>query len=168
MKADIINTNFIFEHKLFKFWKILFIIYGILLIYHTASGGIEKLYDYESTIKFLSNFFVLTGFLLFFANSFMFSRIGELIIKNNNLIIEKGKLEITIDLNKIDEVTFGKWQKNFYYIKLKNEEICLELKNEELIKFKETFEKFNIKINHRYLVERIIHWLRRRTKLLKI
>lgn len=163
MEFDIINTNHVFNHKIFNFWKIPFFIYGVLLIYYTADSGIEKLNNYETTFKIISGFFLISGFLLVLANNFIFSRVGKLIIEKNNLTIENGKIKNIIDLNQVKEITFGKEQKDFYNLKINNCKIVIELKNTDLEEFKKTIENFNIEIKHRNFLDRILNWVDKNT-----
>lgn len=88
MKIQIIDTKYIFNHKLFNLWKIPAITYGSMLIYSTIDG-LDKIEDYEYIIEIISKCLIYSGFILVFVNMFIFSRIGLLTIDDKEIIIEK-------------------------------------------------------------------------------
>jgi len=162
MKTDIINTDYLYDNRIHKTWKNLILFYGISLIFLTTLNGFEILNqyeNYENIISILSKIFLGFGILLFFLNLFLFSRIGRVEIEKNLLNIKLDGAEKTIDLNSINQVVFGKDSNNFFYLKIAESELIIELDKSQLLDFKSTLENFDINIKHRHLSDRMANWL---------
>ena len=160
MKTDIIDTHYVYNTQIFKVWKILMLFYGMILIYLTTIKGFDRLNEFEFIISILSKVFVTSGMLFFFANMFWSIKIGEILIKNDKLIIEQNESEKIIDLNLIDKVVFGKDRGDFYDLKISESDIVIKLSKSQLVKFKKHLTELNIEIKHRYFADRVSEWFR--------
>lgn len=155
MKTDIINSNFLYNSKIHKVWKSLFLLYGLLLIFFTTSNGFTTLNKYEFLITIISKIFIGLGLLFFFLNMFIFSRIGKIEVENNLIHITSEDSKKTIDLNSIEEVTFGKENNKFYYLKIADSELIIELNKSQYSDFKNVLNKFNVNIKPKHFTDRI-------------
>ena len=167
MKTDIINTDFIYDHKFFKFWMVPAFVYGGLLVFYTTSLQFDNLIKYDSIIEIISNIFLISGILLFFANIIMFSRIGEMSILNEHLTIDINQTKEIINLEDVTKITLGKEERNFYYLKILEKEIIIELDKTKLSEFEKVMKDFNVKIKHRHFTDRISSWIRKRINVVQ-
>ncbi len=160
MKTQLINTNYIFDHKLFKLWKFPAMFYGLLLIFKTANG-LKEMQEYENLISIISNCIIGTGFVLFFLNMFIYSKIGELILENGKLYIKKynGK-ETEIDLSELDSLILGNDKGKFYSMTINNIEIEVLFDKKDLSEFTETLSRNGVELKNKYLYERILKLLK--------
>ncbi|MCO6357138.1 hypothetical protein [Roseivirga pacifica] len=158
MKIQLINTNYIFDHKLFKLWKFPVLFYGVLLIFKTA-GRLNELQNHESLIEIISSTIIYSGILLFFFNVLMYSKIGELIIEGNSIIAKKynGK-EQPIDLHSLKSIRMGNDKGNFYSLQIGDREFEVIFSKNELIEFKQYLTQKNIEIKDKYWYERVRKW----------
>ncbi len=165
MKTDIIDTNYIFNHRIVKAWRFLLLFYGIILVYLTMSKGFETLHEYEFIILILSKVFVVSGMIFFFANMFWYLRVGEIFIKENELTIKQNKSEKIIELNLIDEIKFGNEYGNFYNLKIAESDLIIELNKPQVAELKIILKELNIKIKHRHFTDRISEWFSKKNTL---
>lgn len=165
MKTDIIDTNYIFNHRIVKIWRFLLLAYGIMLIYFTTYSGFDRLHEFEFIVSVLSKFFMISGMTIFFANMFWSLRIGKISIKNNELIIKQNESEKIIELNKIDKITFGKERRNFYYLKVAESDLIIELNKSQIAKLKTILSELNVRIKHRHFTDRISEWFNKKNTL---
>ncbi len=158
MKIQIINTNYIFDHKLFRLWKFPVLFYGIMLVFKTSSG-LKELQNYEHSLEIISNSIIYSGFLLFLLNQFVFSKIGELIIDKDKMTVKKynGK-EQDIDLHSLEMVRIGNDKGKFYSVQLNDNEFELILNKTELQEFMKLLTQKNIEIKNKYWFDRILNW----------
>lgn len=120
--------------------------------------GFSILNEYHFLISTLSKVFMTSGIVFFFTNIFFFSRIGEIFIEENELIIENKKSQQTIDLNSIQEITIGKEYRNLYYLKILESNVIIELNKYQIVELKNILTGLNIKIKHRHFTDRIPEW----------
>jgi hypothetical protein len=139
--------------------------YGIILVYFTTYTGFERLLEFEFIVLILSKFFVISGMIILFANMFWSLKIGEISIKNNELIINQNESEKIIELNKIDKITFGKERGNFHYLKVAESDLIIELNKSQIVELKAIFTELNIGIKHRYFTDRISEWFNKKNTL---
>ncbi len=111
MKADIIDRGYLLKGKPSKKWRFFSLI--LIIIY----GGCIFFQD-NSIANDVVNIFLVLNFLVFFIDSVLFTRSGELEIKDDILIIkEKNKEEKTIDLMNVEEVFLQKKKITFISFK---------------------------------------------------
>jgi len=165
MKTDIIDTNYVFNHRIVKIWRFLLLGYGITLIYFTIYSGFDRLHEFEFIVSILSKFFVISGMIIFFANMFWSLRIGQISIKNNELNIKQNKSEKIIELTNINKVTFGKDRGNFYYLKVADSDLIIELKKSQIAELKTILSELDITIKHRHFTDRISEWFNKKNTL---
>ena len=156
MKIHLVNTNYIFDHKLFKLWKYPAILYGILLIFKTTNG-LKELQEYENLFRMISTCFISTGFIFFLLNMFVYGKIGELIVKNDKLFIKKYHDQVTeIDLEVLESVTIGKDKGKFYSVTINELQIEVILDKTDLENFTELLSRNDVVVKDMYLYERIL------------
>jgi len=113
-------------------------IYGIVLICLTASNEFKDFFEDENIISIISKIFIASEMLFLLANMFLFIRIGEVFIKNKQLIIKQNELEKIIELCLIEEITMGKERGNFYYIEILDTTLTIELNKSQCTQLKKT------------------------------
>ena len=158
MKADLIDTDYVYNHRFYNIWKTIVLAYGVLLILATGYNGIESLSKYNTIITMTSTCIVAYYFIITLANNFLFSRIGQLTIKDEVLKISVDDQITTLDLITIDEIEFGKHDGKFYTVVVKQNTITVELNTTQLLEFKKTLELYNVKIKHHHFSDKLSHW----------
>ena len=159
MKIDIINTNYIFDHKLFKWLRIPVILYGVFLIAKT-SNGLQDLSEYESVIEIISSIILYSCLVFVFLNAIIFSRCGELKITENTIHIDNKDQESTIKLESLNKVSIGKDQGKFYSIYINDIVIQVIMEKDEFSALKDFLKKNNIQVERKYLSDKITKWLK--------
>lgn len=167
MKADIIDTNYVYNHKFYNIWKTIILTYGVLLIVATAYSGLESLLKYNTIITISSTTIIVSIFIVILINAFLFSRIGQLTIKNETLKVSINDQITTLDLTTIDEIEFGKHDNKFYSLTVNQKTITVELHTAQLLEFKKTLELYNVKIKHHHFSDKLSHWFSKVTNRLK-
>lgn len=165
METDLIDTEYIMNHRIIKIWKTIILIYGILLIYLTSLGGTEKIAQYESMISISSTIFIISGLIIIFLNMFVYLRIGKFTLNNNVMTLNQNKNKSEIDLNTIDTMVFGKEYGKFYYLKVEQSDFIIELNKSQLTDFRKIIDDLNIDIKHRHFSDRIKEWFNKKNTL---
>ncbi len=168
MKTDLIDTNYVYNHRFFKIWKHYLLLYGAILIGLTMFDGVEIIKKYEFYISIFSKFFAFSAIILGFMNGWLFLRIGEVCITNEELVFELKDSKSLIELKSINEVIFGKEYGKFYYLKIQKSELIVELDKNQLKEFKSIFEKLDIEIKDRHYTDKISQWFRNLTSRIKL
>lgn len=168
MKTDLIDTNYVYNHRFFKIWKHYLLLYGAILIGLTMFDGVEIIKKYEFYISIFSKFFAFSAIILGFMNGWLFLRIGEVCVTNEELVFELKDSKNVIELKSINEVIFGKEYGKFYYLKIQKSELIVELDKNQLKEFKSIFEKLDIEIKDRHFMDKISQWCRNLTSRIKL
>ncbi|WP_442266199.1 hypothetical protein ACSIGC_00350 [Tenacibaculum sp. ZS6-P6] len=163
MKADLIDTNYVYNHRFFRIWKECLLLYGILLIVLTMFEAANTIGKYDFYISSFSKFFVFSGMILWFMNSWLFLRIGEVSTTNKELILEFKDSKKVIELNSINQVIFGKEYRKFFYLKIQESELVIELDKNQIKELKNIFKEFNIEIKYRHYTDNISEWFKKIT-----
>jgi hypothetical protein len=163
MKTDLIDTDYVYNHRIFKIWKELIFLYGTLLIGLTIFDGVETIIKYEFYIILFSHIFWFSGIIMMLLNSKLFLRIGEVSITNKELAFELKDSKKVIKLNSINQVIFGKEYGKFYYLKIDESELVMELDKNQLKELKNILEELDIEITHRHYTDRILEWYKKIT-----
>lgn len=151
MKADIISTGYIFKGKSTRKWRLFFLI--IVLGIYGANFFLKE----NSVINSFSDVLMLTITLLVLVDSFLFTRVGELEIKEDRLVIkEKSKEEKIIDLTNIEKVCFVKEDRKFYYFQIEKEKMLIDIKDVYVVDFKNKLLTLGLKIKHRNFLDTIL------------
>ncbi|MDO6814018.1 hypothetical protein [Tenacibaculum soleae] len=165
MKADIINTNYIFNHKIVKIWRITLLTYGIILISITSIYELKKIYEYELTISIISSFFMVTGFIITILSSFIYSRVGEFTFRENKIDLTLKESDLCFDLTQIEKLTLEKEYGKFYFFKINKTEFVVELNKSQISELKMTLNNLGIEINSRYFLKKIFDWFKKKNTL---
>ncbi|NRD24921.1 hypothetical protein HNV10_16825 [Winogradskyella litoriviva] len=136
MKFDIIEQNYIFKHKYFTFFKVIGVLYFYFLLRLTSINSDNSFSKYESEIGIASLSFMILSLILFFVNSFLYSKEGNLTIERESVLILKNGWRKTIDLNKIKSIRIKKLRGKEFVLKLDKFEINLEISPPEFEKLK--------------------------------
>ncbi len=168
MKTDLIDTNYVYNHRFFKIWKHYLLLYGALLIGLTMFDGAEIIKKYEFYISIFSKFFAFSAMILGLMNGWLFLRIGEVCITNEELVFDLKDSKKVIELKSINEVIFGKEYGKFYYLKIQKSELIVELDKNQLEELKSIFEELDIEIKHRHYMDKISQWFRNSTSRIKL
>lgn len=161
MTTDLIDIDYVYNHRLFKIWKGLLVIYGILLIFLTKDNGFETLIKYEYIITVVSQIFFISWIVIFILKTLMFSRVGKLSIDQDRFVIDLKDTRQIVDLNMVNEITLGKHSRKFYHLEVLDHDLVLELDKSQLNALKHILTQQDIKIKHRLLTDRISTWFRK-------
>ncbi|WP_400077957.1 hypothetical protein [Winogradskyella sp. R77965] len=154
MTLDIIQDNYINNHKYSFVWKWFIITFGI--IYTLLVFKIIELPELYETIFNLSLGIVLIASLL---NSFLFTRIGKLELIENILISRIDNEVETIKLNTIKTVKISSTNKNHYFLKFEPDfEVLVEMKNGQLDAIKQVLIKNKIEIIDTNFMSKLKNW----------
>lgn len=148
MKADIINTNYFNETKLYKIYRIVLILFGISIgIYFIIDWLITPLNNYENFYYTFIVIFMSIIILTEVLGSILFTRIGTIEFSGNMLIIDHSEIKNSIDLTKVSQVKLKKQNREFYSFSINQHAIMIELTEYTIIKFKNILKNYQIKIN---------------------
>jgi len=155
IKADIINTNYIYEHKLYKYWRYLLILYAGLLIMLTSKTNFETILSYKEYIFIISEVFIFSSILVVLLNAMVFIRIGIFNIDEEEIHIKNGDEIKVYDISKVKSFAIEKASKNFYEIKIDGYKITIELKKEEAKKITTILSNADVSITAISLLGRL-------------
>jgi hypothetical protein len=151
MTFNIIEQNYIFRHKYFTILKVIGGFYFYILLKYTSIDSDDSFIKYESEIGIISLSFMILVVILFFVNSFLYSKEGSLTIERESILMLKNGWKKTIDLNKIESIKIKKIRGKEFSLKLDKFEINLEINPSEFDKLKKLetvteikFEKISI------------------------
>lgn len=156
LKVRIINTNYVFDHKLFKLWFIPTFMYGILLIFKTSSG-LTELQDYENLLKIISNCVIFSGIILVFINMIIYFKIGELVLDNDILFVEiyNGK-QTRFELTKLDSITLVNKRGKFYTLTIGEIDYEVILDEKDLEMFREVLTRNQVVLKNKSTYFRVL------------
>lgn len=161
MTTDLIDIDYIYNHRLYKIWKGLLVIYGVLLIFLTKDNGFETLIKYEYLITVVSQIFFISWIVIFILKTLMFSRVGKLSTDQDRLVIDLKDNRQIVDLNMVKEITLGKHSRKFYHLEVLEHDLVLELDKSQLNALKHILTQQDINIKHSLLTDRISTWFRK-------
>jgi hypothetical protein len=125
MTFNIIEQNYIFRHKYFTFLKVIGGFYFYILLKYTSIDSDDSFIKYESEIGIISLSFMILFVILFFVNSFLYSKEGNLTIERESILMLKNGWEKIIDMNKIESIKIKKLRGKEYMLRLDKFEINL-------------------------------------------
>ena len=145
MTLNIIEQNYIFRHKYFTLYKVIGGLYFYFLLKLTSLYTDDSFLKYENEIEIASLSFIILSVILFFINSFLYSKEGKLKIETESIKILKNGWKKTIDLKKVNSIKLEKLRGKEFLLKLDKFEINIEINPSELKALKElkTVTKIN-------------------------
>lgn len=136
MKLHIIDPNYLFNHKYFRFVKIIGGVYILILLRYTNYSSGNPFLEYENEIQIASGLFIFFIFLSISLNSFLYLKIGELHINYDSITLLKNGWTKTINLNKVKSIRIEEVHGKEYVLKIDNIKVSIELNTRELNKLK--------------------------------
>ena len=154
MKLDIIEDNYINNHKYSHIWKWFLILF--LTIYSLKLFKLIELPElYETIFSFSIGVVILVSLL----NSFLFTRIGKFELIENTFISRINDNIKTIELDTIKSVKINTANNNHYNLIFDSDyEVMVEMKNGQLDEFKRICESNNIDIITSNFLKGIKKW----------
>ena len=145
MTLNIIEQNYIFRHKYFTLYKVIGGLYFYFLLKLTSLHTDDSFLKYENEIEIASLSFIILSVILFFINSFSYSKEGKLKIETESIKLLKNGWKKTIDLKKVNSIKLEKLRGKEFLLKLDKFEINIEINPSELKALKElkTVTKIN-------------------------
>lgn len=141
MKIHIIDPNYIFNHKYFSYLKILLFLYFYLLL---SSIVFDTQYEYlifldDPDVKSAVALAIfLLFFILFYANMFLYTRIGTLLIDEHQLVLKKDRWEKIINLEKVKNIRIEKMREKESRLTVDGFSVDIELTKEDLNELKQS------------------------------
>ena len=136
MVIKVIEQNYIYKHKVFQLFKVACLIYFTFLLIATLSKQDDYIHIYEQEIRIISTVFfcLILGFKIL--NSIFYSRIGEIIIKKDNIIINKQGWNKILPLEDVNILKVENVHGKEYMLIMDKLSINIELSSEEYEKLK--------------------------------
>ncbi|SDY06201.1 hypothetical protein SAMN05444411_1177 [Lutibacter oricola] len=131
MTTNILENNYIFNHKYFKKLRWIGIFYFYFLLKITAFEPDESITDLKDEIAIISLILIVLLLVLFILNEFLFTRVGEIQISKNNVRLEIDDWIKDIDLTKVEKVELEFIKGIQYDLIIDNTKILIEIENYE-------------------------------------
>ena len=155
MKVKQVDTNYLYRNRIVKGWKVVFTMYGVLLIAATA-GGWEYLQNYQSFWTWASQGMILSGLLIQLIAGFTYRNLGYVQIMEETITLPDN---LQIQLKNIKKAVIRPSQRGIWQVTLDERPIELQLKKEDLSQLEEILKQQHIGIVHTNLLRQLQAWI---------